>query len=128
MKKEEKEQAELRLSSLPESMFAAYWREQDLIVLDARKLSEFVAETVESAKKYHPNFDVETVWVCKFASIISHETIHRVLHELVGKEASCGFDKLYFAEFMEKIPPNSIDTLLWSDALETCPIGDTWFR
>jgi len=71
--------------------------------------------------------DLETVWIAKFTSIVSHETIHKVITELENEEASRRFDRLYFAHFMEKLPAHSIHVQLWSDALETCPIGDTWF-
>jgi hypothetical protein len=90
--------------------------------------SQLVDEIVEGAGEVNVDLGgLETVWIAKFASVMSHETIHKVLDELEGNETSRRFDKLYFAEFMEKIPPNSIHIELWSDALETCPIGDTWF-
>lgn len=71
--------------------------------------------------------DFEQVWIAKFSSIISHETIHKVLTELGGIEISRQFDSLYFPEFMEKIPKNSIHIILWEDAHEPSPMGDTWF-
>ncbi len=123
-----REQPGLMLSSLPEPIFAVYNSEKNLIVFDAKKLYDFVAEKFHEAREILIDLgDFDTVWIAKFTSVISHETIHSVLHKLEGKEKSCGFDNLYLAEFMEKIPKNSIDTILWSDALETCPIGDTWF-
>lgn len=121
-------QAELRLNTTPETIFAVYRSKENCIVLNARKLSEYIAEKSSAAREVGVDFgDLENVWIAKFASVISHEIIHKVLTELEGDEISKRFDRLYFAEFMEKIPPNSIDMSLWSDAFETCPIGDTWF-
>ena len=71
--------------------------------------------------------DFEQIWIAKFSSIISHETIHKVLSELGGIEISQQFDSLYFPEFMEKIPRNSIHIILWEDAHQASPMGDTWF-
>jgi hypothetical protein len=83
-----------------------------------------VDEKVNAAREANVYLgDPETVWIEKFASAMSHETIRKVLDELEGNETSRRFDKLYFAEFMEKILPNSIHIELWSDALDTCPIA-----
>jgi hypothetical protein len=128
MKQTEWKSPTIELNALPEPMFAIYDSERNVVVLDAQKLSEFVSEKITIAKSVTVDLgDFETVWVVKFASIVSHEMIHKVLHKIGGKKVSLSFDNLYFAEFMEKIPENSIDMVLWSDAAETCPIGDTWF-
>jgi hypothetical protein len=128
MKDKRRRQAELELKSLPEPIFAIYCLQQDKIVLDAEKLTEFVNEMVNAAREVCPDpLDMETVWIAKFASLMSHEGIHRVLNYIEGKETSHNFDKLHFPAFMGKVPESSIDIQLWSDAYETCPIGDTWF-
>jgi glutamine phosphoribosylpyrophosphate amidotransferase len=109
-------------------MFAVYDSERNVVVLDAQKLSQSILEKIKSAKKAKVDLgDFETVFVAKFTSIVSHEMIHKVLHEIGDKKVSRSFDNVYLAEFMEKIPEGSIHMVLWSDALETCPIGDTWF-
>lgn len=122
-------QADLLLENIrDESVHAFYDSKQNRIVLDGRKLSELVDERVRSAREVGvPLGDLGAIWICKFSSIISHETIHKVLTELEGREVSKKFDNLYFPEFMEKIPEGSIHIELWSDAFEACPIGDTWF-
>jgi hypothetical protein len=53
--------------------------------------------------------------------------LNKLLIEIEGVEAADGFGKLYLPVFMEKIPRNSIHVVLWSEAFETNPVGDTWF-
>ena len=127
MKGRRRKQAELRIKELPDSIMAVYSRKKDEIIVDAKKLTEHVEENVRSAREYHPSLEEDAVWVAKFASLISHEIIHRAIDMDMGKKVSLHFDRLYLMEFMGKLPPNSLSMLLWSDALETCPIGDTWF-
>ena len=106
---------------------AVYVRDRDEVIVDPRKLNELVEENVKMGKEYYSDMKEEDVWVAKFASLVAHEIIHRTLTQLFGKEVSKGFDRLHFYVFMEKLPPAACDMTLWSDALETCPIGDTWF-
>lgn len=122
-------QADLLLENIgDESVHAFYDSKHNRIVLDGRKLSELVDEQVLSAREVGVHLeDSGTIWICKFASLVAHETLHKVLTELEGVEVSRKFDNLYFAEFMEKIPEGSIAIELWSDASDACPIGDTWF-
>jgi hypothetical protein len=124
-----KGQATLTLAALADDdIHAIYMSSQDEIVLDAQKLGQVVNEKIESARGvniYLGSF--EEVWIAKFTSLVSHEIIHRVLTSLQGRETSRMFDRLYFFAFMQKLPESSIFMTLWSDALETNPIGDTWF-
>jgi hypothetical protein len=122
-------QADLLLENIrDESVHAFYDSKQNRIVIDCRKLSELVDEMVHSAREAGVHLeDSETIWICKFASLVAHETFHKVLTGLEGHEVSRKFDNLHFAEFMEKIPEGSIAIELWSDASDACPIGDTWF-
>jgi hypothetical protein len=122
-----REQAELTVGDLPKNWLAAYNAAKDEVTVDLKKLLGFVEKNVEMVKEFYPELKEEEVLVAKFASLMSHEIIHRILGQLFGNEVSRGFDQLYFMEFMEKLPPDSIEIVLWSDALETCPIGDTWF-
>jgi hypothetical protein len=127
---EKKEQAEFRVDALPDYMMGVYTYSKDEIIVDLKQLREYVEEYVEMAKEFYPDMNEEEVFVAKFTSLVSHELIHRTLHLLFDKEVSHRFDRLSFmgaSEFMEKLPPNSISMLLWEDALETNPIGDTWF-
>lgn len=122
-------QADLLFTGITDELIHAFYdSKQNTIYFDARKLSQLVRERVQSAREVDVRLeDAGTIWICKFSSIISHETIHKVLTELEGREVSKKFDNLYFPEFMEKIPEGSIHIELWSDAFEACPIGDTWF-
>ena len=121
------EQAEFRIGELPEPRMAEYNRVKDEVIVDPEKLNDLVEEYVKMGKEFFPDLKEEDVWIAKFASLVAHEIIHRMLTQLFGKEVSHNFDRLHFAVFMEKIPPAACDMLLWSDALETNPIGDTWF-
>jgi glutamine phosphoribosylpyrophosphate amidotransferase len=128
MKQREWKSPTIELNALPEPMFAVYDSERNVVVLDAQKLSQSIIEKIKSAKRVKVDLgNFETVFVAKFASVVSHEMIHKVLHDIGDRKVSRSFDSLYLAEFMEKIPEDSIHMVLWSDALETCPIGDTWF-
>ena len=125
-----KEQADFRVEALPESMMGVYIKSKDEIIVDLKELSVYVKEYVKMAKEFYPDLNEEDVLVAKFTSLVSHEIIHRSLNLLFGKEVSHRFDRLSFmgaSDFMEKLPPNSISIVVWTDALETNPIGDTWF-
>jgi hypothetical protein len=123
-----REQAELKLGRNPECIYGLYNFSDNAIILDAWKLRTHVNEKVNGARSVGVDLgDPETVWIIKFASVVSHEVIHKVLNELENEETSKRFDYLYLAYFMGKIPPHSIHVSLWSDVFETCPIGDTCF-
>ena len=125
---QDEEQIALKFEPTPEEAYALFDSEENTVALDASKLTSLVIEMVTGAKRVEVDLgDWETVWIHKFASIMAHETIHAVLDRLEGEETSRKFDRPYFPEFMGKIPINSIAIKLWSDATETCPIGDTWF-
>ena len=121
-------QAEFKVNILDGRRMAIYNSANDEVIIDGKELSELVKENVASAKEYCPDLKEDEVWIAKFTSLVLHEIIHRTLQILYGKEVSIRFDRLFFKEFMEKIPLGGCEIILWSDALETCPIGDTWFR
>lgn len=121
------DQAEFRVNVLDGEKMAVYLWAIDEVIVDGKELTELVQEYVGAAKDYYPEMNEEQVWITKFASLVAHEIIHRSITLLIGKEASKSFDRLYFYEFMDKIPPGGCHITLWSDGLETNPIGDTWF-
>lgn len=111
------------------NLCASYSHRTNTIKLDINKLGKLVAERLSQAEEAGTSFaDPELVWVAKFSSLISHEIIYKVINDLEGIKTSRKFDKLRFHEFMEKLPNNMPYIVLWSDAFETCPIGDTWFN
>lgn len=118
----------LRLESTSELVYAFFELEDNIVVLDARKLRELVDSMVSGAREVGVDLgDPEMVWIAKFSSVVSRVIMHKALVEGEGVEAASGFCKVYLPVFMEKIPANSIHVVLWSDAFETSAVGDTWF-
>lgn len=121
-----------------DSAYAYYYFGQEKILMDAKKLTAKVQSLVSEAKKVGVDLgDSEDVWICKFSSIISHEIIHHLLYNLEGNETSHKLDALWApvlrSAFETEDPRDksylaACDFMLWSDAFNPSPLGDTWFK
>jgi hypothetical protein len=128
----------LILGETPVDTYALCCYTKKAIILNANALMEMVQERTDEAKKVGIDLgDPEDIWICKFASIMAHENIHRVLDELEGRIASKKLDYLcstILSEFLviEEWEYRSwmamCDHVLYSDAQNTNPLGDTWFK
>jgi len=109
--------------------YAGYCQKTNTISLDLKKLSKLVEERLMQARSEGVNFeDPTSIWIAKFSSLVSHETIHETLARLEGIDTCKTFDKLNFRRLMGKTLNNNFYLVLWSDALESCPCHDTWFN
>jgi len=135
---------ELVLGETPEFVCAYYLGKEGKILLNARDLMSDVASRVQDAKEAGVDLgDVETVWICKFSSLISHEILHHVLAKLEGDLTSRKLDTLsstILSVFLEDEKDSDkpwmtrdksfmamCDMMFWTDAFNSNPLGDTWF-